>query len=71
LILYSTENPETGVTEGKVNEAIQVATGIEIIGAAGKITALLAPLCAHAAGATVLAAMVPQAAAVTYLVRIV
>jgi len=68
LILYSTENPETGVTEGKENEAIQVATGIEITGAAGKITAFVDPLSAQATGATVLAGMVPHAAAVTYLV---
>ena len=71
MTLYSTENPGTGVTIGRAKSVIQVASGIKMTGAAGKITALLAALWAQAVGPTVFAGMVPQAAEVTYLVRMV
>ena len=39
-ILYSTLNPITGVTVGKVNAVPQVLAGAVIVGAAGNITTL-------------------------------
>ncbi len=62
-ILYSTLNPVTGVTIGKVNTVPQVLAGAGIVGAAGNITTLTVldrQVLAVAAG------VVPQAAVKTY-----
>ena len=62
-ILYSTLNPVTGVTVGKVNAVPQVFVGTVIVGAAGNITTLTVldrQVLAVAAG------VVPQAAVKTY-----
>ena len=71
LMLYCTVNPFTGATKGSEKLLIQVVAGMLMAGAAGNTTALTALLCAHAAGAVVPCAMVPQADARTYLERIV
>ena len=68
--LYWAVNPVTVARTGTVIAVLQVLLTTGAAGAAGKITALLATLSAHAAGATVPAKIVPHAF-VTYLVLMV
>jgi hypothetical protein len=69
---YSTVNPITGVTAGKVNIALQELAGCAKVGAVGKMTTLTVLLAAHAPDPGVPAKITfsgdsPQSAVKTYL----
>ena len=66
-ILYSTLNPVTAVTVGKVNADAHVPAGAVIVGAVGKITTLTVLLTPQVEVPAVPAAVAPHIAAVTYL----
>ena len=67
LILYSIVKPVTDRTAGSDNGALHVLAGATRIGALGKITVLTVLLTSHGAGPAVLIAVLPHAAANTYL----
>jgi hypothetical protein len=66
-MLYSTLNPGTGVTPGKINADSQVFAGEVIMGAVGNITTFAVLLLPHKPLPAVPAGVPPHACMFTYL----